>query len=106
MTLLAYCGVFCGACPSLWKDLFRLHLREQKRTSKWSCNIRRCCYDTMKKDYCIECDRFPCAITNKKLIDSHPEDPRFKYRHEIPLLFSRMKETGVDAYLEFQKTRK
>ncbi len=104
---LAPCGVFCGACPSYGKTCFGYpsESRAQKRTSKWNCRIRRCCYDTMKKGYCIECDRFPCEIIKKKLIDSHPEDPRFNYRHEIPAMFPVMKEIGTDAYIEIQKNR-
>lgn len=104
---LAPCGVFCGACPSYGKTCLGCpsENRAQKRTSKWTCKIRRCCYDTMKKDYCIECGRFPCEIIKKKLFDSHPEDPRFKYRHEIPVLFPGSKGIGTDAYIEAQKNR-
>lgn len=104
---LAPCGVFCGACPSFNKTCLGCasESKEQKRTSKWGCKIRYCCYNIEEKDFCIDCSKFPCSVINKKLLHSHPGEIKFKYRHEIPEIFKKLKELGVDDYLEFHKQR-
>jgi len=104
---LAPCGVFCGACPSYTKTCAGCPSEntEQKRTSKWNCKIRNCCYHEQKIHYCIACDAFPCSIHRKKLIDSHPDDAKYKYRHEIPEIFAKMTEMDTEDYLAFQKKR-
>lgn len=104
---LAPCGVYCGACPSFGKSCRGCadESREQGRSSKWGCKVRVCCYEQEQKDFCIECEKFPCKAHKKKLLDTHPEDPRFKYRHEVPANFSKMKEKGIDDYLRYQKER-
>ena len=104
---LAPCGVFCGACPSFNKSCLGCpsENKSQKRTSKWGCKIRKCCYNEKNLDYCCECPDFPCVKINKKLLDSHPGDNRFKYRHEIPKNIEKLKELGLKRYLDYQKTR-
>lgn len=104
---LAPCGVFCGACPSYKKTCLGCasESKDQDRTSKWGCKVRSCCYSNQNKDYCVECDKFPCNKLRNKLIDSHPGDMRYKYRHEIPGIFVKMRDMEVKAYLEFQKER-
>lgn len=104
---LAPCGVYCGACPSYNKTCLGCasESKNQTRTSKWGCKIRKCCYEKVQKDYCCECDKFPCKIHKQKLIDSHKGDPRFNYRHEIPENFNKMKELGISKYLNYQKEK-
>jgi len=104
---LAPCGVFCGACPSLDKSCLGCASQDQnqKRKSKWNCKIRQCCYDDKALSFCVECEQFPCGTINKKLIESHPGEVRFKYRHEIPQNLERLQELGLNDYLEYQKGR-
>ena len=104
---LAPCGVYCGACPSFNKTCLGCasESKNQKRTSKWGCAVRNCCYIDKEINYCIECDNFPCKRIKKKLIDTHPNDIRFKYRHEIPDIFVKMKEMKLEDFLEFQEER-
>lgn len=103
---LAPCGVFCGACPSFNKTCFGCSSENtsQKRTSKWNCKIRKCCYAS-DKNYCVECMAFPCKIINHKLINSHLNNDQYKYRHEIPEVFHLLNEMSVNAYLAYQKKR-
>lgn len=107
VTELAPCGVFCEACPSFNKTCLGCasESKEQHRTSKWGCKIRECCYDKKEKDFCIDCDQFPCRISRKKLLDTHRGDPKFKYRHEIPEIFPKIREMGIANYLEYQRRR-
>jgi hypothetical protein len=104
---LAPCGVFCGSCPSYKLTCLGCpsENKNQKRTSKWGCKVRTCCYTVQNKNFCIECDQFPCNQHRKKLLDSHPGDPRFKYRHEILDNFKKLKELGIEDYLEYQRRK-
>jgi len=101
---LAPCGVFCGACPSFGKSCEGCPTEDtkQKRKSKWTCKIRNCCYFTQDIDFCFKCSEFPCKELKRKLINSHPEDPRFQYRHEILKNFEKLSELGIKDYLEYQ----
>jgi hypothetical protein len=104
---LAPCGVYCGACPSFNKTCLGCVSanKKQKRKSKWECKIRVCCYDIEKLYFCIDCGKFPCITHRKKLSDTHQGDSKFKYRHEIPQIFAKMKEMDIESYLEYQKKR-
>ena len=104
---LAPCGVYCGACPSFNKTCKGCGSddKEQDRCSKWSCKIRNCCYYDKKLDYCAYCEQFPCKIINKKIINSHPNDPRFTYRHEVPDIFAALKTMDIKYYHDFQIQR-
>jgi hypothetical protein len=104
---LAPCGIYCGACPSFGKTCYGCALEDtsQKRTSKWGCKVRNCCYDERGYNFCIECEEYPCVKQNKKLLKTHPGDSRFRYRHELSKVFPRLKEMNLNDYLEYQKTR-
>ena len=104
---LAPCGVWCGACPSYKKTCLGCASEEhnQDRRSKWGCKIRVCCYEKEGLDYCMDCQKFPCTVHNKKLIQSHPGDERFRYRHEIPQNFRMLKKLGTDRYIVDQTKR-
>jgi hypothetical protein len=104
---LAPCGVFCGACPSFGRSCIGCPSEDknQKRTSKWSCKIRSCCYETKNLDYCIYCAEFPCKIIKQKLLETHVEDPRFAYRHEVIRIFPKLLGLGEEQYYQYQKDR-
>ncbi len=104
---VAPCGVFCGACPSFGKSCQGCPAtdREQQRTSKWSCKIRVCCYEVKGLDFCGECPEFPCAHVNKKLLNSHPGEMKYNYRHQVAENWAKLRELGLEAYLEYQRER-
>lgn len=52
--------------------------------------------------FCIICEQFPCKIINKKLINSHLDNPKFKYPHEIPIVFAKLKSMSLNEYHKFQ----
>jgi hypothetical protein len=101
------CGVYCGACPSFGRTCRGCGSedRDQKRTSKWGCKLRRCCFDQRGLDLCVECDEFPCRKYIAKLPGSHPDDPRFAYRREAIDNLGRVREVGPDVWLEEQASR-
>jgi hypothetical protein len=100
---LAPCGVFCEACPSFKKTCIGCpaNSKLQKRTSKWGCQIRSCCYNEKQLDFCGHCDEFPCRLINKRLIKPHPKNIKYKYRHEIPEVAEKLRSLGVDKYYEW-----
>jgi hypothetical protein len=104
---LAPCGVWCGACPSFQKTCLGCASDDhhQKRTSKWACKIRVCAYEKEGVDFCMNCKDFPCRTHLSRLVESHPEDPRFFYRHEVPDNFKKLKELGQDSYMLYQQER-
>jgi hypothetical protein len=104
---LAPCGVFCGAYPSFNKTCLGCPSENttQKRTSKWGCKIRTCCYEEKQINCCGHCSQFPCDTINKKLINSHAGETAFKYRHEISENITKFRELGVKEYLQYQKER-
>lgn len=104
---LAPCGVYCGACPSFGKSCLGCGSNDtnQSRRSKWACKIRSCCYETKKSEFCIDCQDYPCQIVKSKLFTAHVDDPRFRYRFEIPGLFGKLRDMGLDQYIEMQRRR-
>jgi len=103
--IFSYCGLYCGACPSFHRGTClgcRSEDHSQKRTSKWSCKIRACCINEKEVLYCGECSKFPCKKISKKLIDSHPNNPKFYYRHEIPENIDKLNNIGISKWIEKQ----
>ncbi|MBD3253475.1 MAG: DUF3795 domain-containing protein [Candidatus Lokiarchaeota archaeon] len=106
LKLVSFCGLYCKACPSYNRGtcLGCRSEKKQQRKSKWTCKIRKCCINK-NTDYCGQCDKYPCDIINKKLICSHEDDPRFRYRHEIPHNFETIERESLDTWLDFQKEK-
>jgi hypothetical protein len=102
---LAPCGVFCKACPSFNKTCLGCSSdsKNQKRKSKWSCKIRKCCYEEKKIDYCGYCGNFPCEKLNKKLINSHKGENNYRYRHEIPENMKSLRKHGIDKFIKLKR---
>ncbi len=104
---LAPCGVFCGACPSFDKSCrgCASENRNQERKSKWGCKIRNCCYVKKEIAHCAFCEEFPCELVDKKLLDSHPGETKFKYRHELTSSAEKIKKLGAEKFIETQRAR-
>ena len=45
----------------------------------------------------------PLQNDTKKLLNTHPGEIRFTYRHEIPANCPKLKDMGLKEYFEFQK---
>ena len=102
--LVSFCGIYCGACPSLNKSCLGCRTEEkrgQKRKSKWGCKIRTCCHNEKNLDFCIECEVYPCKNLSK-LKNSHLEDERFDYRHQMFYNLVRIEKIGLEEWLEEQ----
>lgn len=103
---VAPCGVYCVACPSFGKTCHGCSSeKSQKRKSKLACKLRICCYSKKSLSCCFECDEFPCKEHRRKLINSHPGDPRFDYRHELIESCKVFTEMGLKGYLQYQNEK-
>ena len=103
---VSYCGLYCGACPSFHKGTClgcRSEDKSQSRKSKWSCKIRKCCNEVKNIEYCGQCEVFPCKEINRKLINSHQNDPRFEYRHRIPQNMIALNKLGLREWAQAQE---
>ena len=103
---ISYCGLYCGACPSYQKATClgcRSEDKKQSRKSKWGCKIRNCCFKERNVEYCGQCNDFPCNIISNKLINSHPHDPRFNYRHKIPENILKINKLGLERWFVEQE---
>jgi len=108
MENLSYCGLYCGACPSYQKGTClgcRSEDKKQNRKSKWGCKIRLCCHKEKELEHCGQCEQFPCNLIDRKLIKSHPGDPKFTYRHEIPKNVKEIDKIGIKDWLTTQKDK-
>lgn len=101
------CGVYCGACPSFQVSCNGCGSedRNQKRTSKWGCKIRKCCIEEKKLESCYKCNEFPCKSKLLKLSKSHLDDRKFKYRHELLDNLKRIEKLGTQSWLKEQKAK-
>lgn len=106
--LAGRCGVYCGACRSYLlqkKDLFeekgyKRGCKGCKAQDKNCAFVKKGCKALRNKEieYCFECEKIPCerltSINN-----------RYKSKYKVNFLdnLNRMKEIGVDQWLEEQK---
>ncbi|MFX0071382.1 MAG: DUF3795 domain-containing protein [Candidatus Hermodarchaeota archaeon] len=103
---VTYCGLFCGACPSYQKGTClgcRSENINQNRKSKWACKIRICCHEQKQLEHCGQCDINPCNLLYKRLINSHLDDLKFNYRHQIPTNLKRLNEIGTEDWSKEQE---
>ena len=101
------CGVFCGACPSQGRTCKGCGSedREQQRTSKWGCKIRRCCHTDRDLDHCGLCEEHPCGLVEAKLLRPHPDDPRYQYRRAALASIGVLRAVGVRGWLAGEEAR-
>ncbi|MGB8656321.1 MAG: DUF3795 domain-containing protein [Candidatus Zixiibacteriota bacterium] len=117
INLLAYCGLYCGACSFkvAFDEKNRQHIKnmpskyDQYKNAelefcpgcrldkqRGSCKIRNC---AMSKDLtnCGECIDFPCAILKEFNYDGMP--------HHADCISNLMmvKEKGIDYFLDYQE---
>ena len=116
--LAGRCGIYCGACdfhiaikhPEIKQDLSNTISVDAKDIHctgcgeldehSWGigCKTAICC-DNHKVEFCFECKEFPCEELHKMVKDPYP------HHHSAIKELLRMKEVGVDKWLEEQEKR-
>ena len=111
-SLLGYCGLYCGACPSYQKTNAVEPVNYKKDnfyepcegcTSEimtiWcsDCEIKK---SNKKKNIrvCYDCNEFPCEIMNNFMNDN-----RYPYHKEVEDKMKLLKEVGFDQWLKLQE---
>lgn len=101
--MVSYCGVFCGACPSLLVVKSCLGCgsenHNQKRISKWGCKIRNCCIEKGINS-CAECEELPCS-KRRRLDNRYLE----KYHIDLVEMCSEMEFENIDVWIAKQYER-
>jgi hypothetical protein len=103
---ISICGLYCGACPTFNKTCYgcRSEVRNPEHLSKFECKIRRCCLEKKGNPFCGLCEKYPCKKLTK-LIESHPKDDKYSYRHEIPSNLQNIHSKGWKTWLKEQEEK-
>ena len=115
--LIAYCGLYCGACsfqvtyetkdknhlqsmPSIYDKYKNNELENcpgcRLENKCGECKIRDCAIMN-KIDYCVQCKQYPCEIITAFGHDNKP------HHNEIFNNFKRLKELGEEEWLKMMK---
>lgn len=93
------CGLFCGTCPSFLDGECEGCL--SKKNSCYCNNHFKNCADEKRITRCYECHYFPCQKL-EEFKESHFVNG-ISHHHNIILNLKRMKEVGVEAFIEEEK---
>jgi len=96
------CGLYCGLCPRFQSTAPSRCLGCQLGPQHDYCSVYRC---ARKRGYwtCAECDEYPCEGLLRLVGDG--VDSFLSHRPMLPNL-ERIKEAGLDAYLQEQRERR
>lgn len=92
--LVAYCGLYCGACRKYLKEKCPGCHQNEKAT--W-CTVRSCCMEK-KIASCAECTEFPDPRGCKKFNNSFSKLMGLVFRSDRPACIACLKEMGPVAY--------
>jgi hypothetical protein len=92
--LVAYCGLYCGACRAYRKG--RCPGCAENEKAGW-CKIRACC---IENDYtsCAACTQFANVADCKKFDNFLAKVFGFVFRSDRKACIARIKEIGAEAY--------
>jgi hypothetical protein len=99
------CGLYCGMCPRFQSTAPSrcpgCHLGEQHSY----CSVYRCCVERHGHHTCADCAEFPCERLERVLGVGLEADSFISHRPAMPNL-ERIREVGLEAFLEEQKERR
>jgi len=94
--LIAYCGLYCGACRSYLKGSCPGCAKNEK--ASW-CKIRACCIENKYKS-CADCASFKPASDCKKFNNLISKIIGFILRSDRQACITRIQEIGYDGFSE------
>lgn len=112
-SLLAYCGLYCGACPSYQNTQKVVPINYDKKNfyeacegcnsdlnTSWCgpCEIKKCNKEKNIR-VCIDCNDYPC----KKITD-FINDKKYPYHKEVEAKMKLYKEVGLEKWLAMQES--
>ena len=98
----APCGIYCGACPCFRELQTCTGCRTDVRHN--NCEIYDCCVKIGGKQFCHECELFPCERL-QKFSSYHPGEKFAHYRHVTIQNLYLLKEKGLEQWHTIMKQR-
>lgn len=103
--LAGCCGLYCGLCPRFQSKAPSrcpsCHLGEQHSY----CSVYRCCVTKRGLFTCADCDEYPCERLLRVLGVEEELDSFLSHKPALPNL-DRIREAGLETYLEAQRERR
>jgi len=103
--LAGCCGLYCGLCPRYQSKAPSrcpgCHAGDQRTY----CSVCRCCAGKRGLTSCAECDEYPCERLLRVIGVDAGLDSFISHKPALPNL-ERIREAGLDAYLEEQRARR
>lgn len=92
--LVAYCGLYCGACKAYLKG--KCHGCAENEKAGW-CKVRKCC---IKNNYtsCADCKEFDDFLQCKEFNSFMAKIFAFIFRSNRGACIRRIKEIGVEQF--------
>ena len=100
--LVAYCGLYCGACRRFLRNRCPGCRENQKGT--W-CKVRTCCIET-KKSSCAECETFSDPNDCKKFTNFIAKLFGLLFRSDRRACIVQIKENGLAAHAREMASKK
>jgi hypothetical protein len=100
--LVAYCGLYCGACGSYLKDRCPGCHANEKAT--W-CKVRTCCKEHQYSS-CAECKEFVDPRACRKFNNVISKVIGFVLRSDRPACIMQIKSLGIQGHADTMATQK
>jgi len=101
-TLIAYCGIYCGACPKFLKEKCPGCQKNEKAT--W-CKVRTCCIENNYTS-CADCKDFENVADCKKFNNFFSKLIGFILRSDRKACIELIKEKGYDDFAKYMAENK
>lgn len=101
LSLLAYCGLYCGACSFKVavreKNRGHLHALPQKYDHLKNMELEAECLGCRNDEMCGDCTQYPCELINKFASDGVP------HHGEVLKNIENARKIGVEKWLAGEK---
>ena len=94
--LIAYCGLYCGACKKYLQEKCQGCHKNEKAT--W-CKVRSCCIDNQYSS-CAECKEFSDPNACKMFNNFMSKAFAFLFRSNRAACINQIKEIGIQGHSE------
>lgn len=94
--LVAYCGLYCGACKRYLKD--KCPGCHENRKATW-CKLRTCCMDNGYAS-CADCTEFEDPIACRKFDNFMSKIFSFIFRSDRKACIQQIRKMGVQGYAD------
>lgn len=94
--LVAYCGLYCGACKRYLGD--KCPGCRENHKAKW-CKLRMCCIGNTYGS-CADCTEFPDPMACRKFNNFMSKIFGFIFRSDRAACIGQIREVGIEGYAE------